>query len=170
GLSGGFGGGSPFGGFGTPFGWQGGFAGFREDLQASKHYTLARLPTQANPRRLALSADGKTLVVSNYLADSLTLIDAHKLRVVRHISLEGPKPDVARQGEILFHSAKSTFQQHFTCASCHPGGGADGLAWDTSPQGTGEHLDTRSLHGVRDTAPFGWKGDSDTLAARAHNT
>jgi YVTN family beta-propeller protein len=74
-------GGSPFGGsFGGGFsgfgGWQGGFSGFREDLHASARYTLARLPTQANPRRMALTPDGKTLVVSNYLADSLTLIDA----------------------------------------------------------------------------------------------
>src|SRR5262249_40912403 len=59
-----------------------------EDLAASRHYVLARLPTGANPRRLGLSGDGKTLVVSNYLGDSLTVIDGANLRVVREIPLD----------------------------------------------------------------------------------
>jgi YVTN family beta-propeller protein len=154
-------------GYGGPFGWQG---GFKEDLGASRHYTLARLPTQANPRRMVLTPSGKTLMVSNHLADSLTLIDATALRVLGHISLGSPQPDPARRGEILFHSARYTFQQQFTCASCHPQGGADGLSWDTSPKGKGGHLNTRALHGVRDTSPFGWKGDSNTLVARVKKT
>jgi YVTN family beta-propeller protein len=154
----------------VPFGWNGGMAGFHENLAASHAYTLARLPTQANPRRLKLTPDGKTLVVSNYLGDSLTQIDTEKLRVLGHISLGGPAADAARRGEVLFHSAKHTFQQQFTCASCHPNGGSDGLAWDTSREGTGEHLNTRDLHGVRDTGPFGWRGESETLADRVRNT
>jgi len=150
-------------------GWQGGFS-FEENLHASAGYTLARLPTQANPRRMVLTPDAKTLVVSNHLADSLTLIDADKLKVLRHIDLGGPKPDTARRGEILFHSAKHTVQQQFTCASCHPNNGADGLSWDTAAKPTGERLNTRALHGVRATSPFGWKGNSETLQERAKNT
>lgn len=155
---------------GTGFGWQGGFFGLHEDLHASARYTLRQLATQANPRRMVLTPDGKTLVVSNHLADSLTLIDAHRLCVLRHIDLGGPEPDAARRGEVLFHSAKHTFQQQFSCASCHPGGGSDGLAWDTSEKPAGEHLNSRSLLGVRDTRPFGWKGESETLADRVKNT
>ena len=166
GFQGQFGGG--FGGF--SWGGLGGFAPFIEDLKASANYTLKRLTTQANPRRMVLTPDGKTLVVSNHLADSLTLIDADQLRVLRHIDLGGPKPDEARRGEILFHSAKHTFEQQFSCASCHPGGGSDGLAWDTSKTGVGEHLNSRDLRGVRDTRPFGWKGESETLANRVKNT
>src|SRR5207247_8385877 len=48
----------------------------RDDLALTRRYVVARLATQANPRRLALSGDGRTLVVSNHLADSLTVIDA----------------------------------------------------------------------------------------------
>jgi YVTN family beta-propeller protein len=182
GMSGGmmgYGGNIPGGGFngmqmgggmsGGMTGWQGG-SFFDENLSASRHYTLARLPTQANPRRMILTPDNKTLVVSNHLADSLTLIDADKLKTLRHIDLGGPKPDNARRGEILFHSAKHTVQQQFTCASCHPNNGSDGLSWDTSSKPTGEHLNTRALHGVRDTVPFGWKGNSQSLQDRAKNT
>jgi DNA-binding beta-propeller fold protein YncE len=187
-----------------------------EDLAASRHYVLARLPTGANPRRLGLSGDGKTLVASNYLGDSLTVIDAVNLQVVSHIPLvakleiRNPKSetnskseipntnerrgvvsnlgnsnfsivsdfefrnsdlrDSARRGEILFNSAKITFQGQFTCASCHPNGGADGLNWDLPRDGIGNFKNTKSLLGVKDTAPYGWLGTSPTLADRVLGT
>jgi YVTN family beta-propeller protein len=142
----------------------------REDLAASRFYLRARIATQANPQRLALSGDGGTLVVTNHLADSLTVIDTKGLRVRRHIALGGPPADAARRGEILFHSARLTFQGQFTCSSCHPGGGADGLNWDLTRDGVGNFLNTRSLLGVKDTAPYGWHGTSPTLADRVTGT
>jgi DNA-binding beta-propeller fold protein YncE/mono/diheme cytochrome c family protein len=150
-------------------------AGYRnlqlpDDLTATRHFALARIPVGANPRRLGLSGDGKTLVVSNHLGDSLTVIDTDKLRVVRTISLGGPKHDAARRGEILFNSAKLTFSQQFTCASCHPNGGSDGLNWDLPRDGVGNFVQTRSLLGVRHTAPYGWHGTSKTLADRVRGT
>jgi mono/diheme cytochrome c family protein len=142
----------------------------REDLAGSRLYVSARLGTQANPRRLALSGDGGTLVVSNHLADSVTVIDARAPRVRRHISLSGPPTDAARRGEVLFHSARLTFQGQFSCSSCHPGGGADGLNWDLTRDGVGNFMNTRSLLGVKDTAPYGWHGSSPTLVDRITGT
>jgi YVTN family beta-propeller protein len=142
----------------------------RADLTVSRHYLRARLPTPANPRRLALSRDGKTLVVSNYLADSLTVIDTERLQVVRHIPLGGKPPDAARRGEILFNSGKMTAEGQFTCASCHPNGGSDGLTWDLERDGVGNFKKTKSLLGVKDTAPYGWHGSSPTLADRVRGT
>jgi YVTN family beta-propeller protein len=142
----------------------------RDDLTLSRHYVVARLPVLANPRRLALSGDGATLVVANHLADALTVIDAVRFRVVRHIPLGGPEPDAVRRGEILFNSGKMTFQGQFSCASCHPGGGADGLNWDLTRDGIGNFMNTRSLLGVGDTAPYGWHGSSPTLGDRVGGT
>jgi YVTN family beta-propeller protein len=141
-----------------------------DDLTANRQYVLARLAVQANPRRLAISGDGQVLVVSNYLGDSLTLIDTDKLKVLRHIPLGGPGLDAARRGEILFNSAKMTFTRQFTCASCHPNGDNDGLNWDLPRDGIGNFLNTRSLFGVKDTAPYGWHGTSPTLADRVSGT
>jgi YVTN family beta-propeller protein len=141
-----------------------------EDLTASRHYVVARIPTGANPRRLALSGDDKTLVVANYLGDSLTVIDTATRKVVRTISLGGPEPNAARRGEILFNSGKMTFQGQFTCASCHPDGGTDGLNWDLTRDGVGNFKNTKSLLGVRDTAPYGWEGSSPTLEDRVVGT
>jgi YVTN family beta-propeller protein len=145
-------------------------AAARDDLARSRRYVTARLATQANPRRLALSGDGRTLVVSDYLSDSLTVIDTRGPKVIRHIALGGPEPDAARRGEILFNSAKMTFQGQFSCASCHPDGGGDGLTWDLTRDGVGNFMNTRALWGVRDTAPYGWHGSSPTLADRVTGT
>ncbi len=141
-----------------------------EDLTAANGYVVGEARTQANPRRLGLSGDGKVLVVSNYLSDSLTVIDAEKLKVVRHIPLGGLAPDSIRRGETLFNSAKLTFQGQFTCASCHPNGGADGLNWDLTRDGVGNFKNTKSLLGVKDTAPYGWLGTSPTLEDRILGT
>ncbi|GBD35398.1 hypothetical protein HRbin36_00510 [bacterium HR36] len=141
-----------------------------DDLSGSRFLVVARLPTQSNPRRLALSPDGRWLVASNFLSDSLSVFDTHELRLVRHIPLGGPKPDLIRRGEILFHSAKLTHLQQFSCASCHPGGGADGLNWDLPRDGIGNPKNTRALWGCRDTAPYGWLGSSVTLADRIAGT
>jgi cytochrome c peroxidase len=148
-------------------------ADFRDpprDLSRSRLYVTARLATQANPRCLALSGDGKTLVVSNYLGDSLTVIDTTALRVLRHIRLGEAEPDAVRRGEILFNSSRMTFQGQFTCASCHPNGGSDGLTWDLERDGVGNFKKTKSLLGVKDTAPYGWHGSSPTLADRVRGT
>jgi cytochrome c peroxidase len=142
----------------------------KDELTLSRHYVVAKLPTGANPRRLALSGDAKILVAANHLGDSLTVIDTTKLKVLRHIPLGGPKPDAARRGEILFNSAAMTFHGQFTCASCHPNGGADGLNWDLSRDGIGNFMNTRSLLGVKDTAPYGWLSTSSTLADRVTGT
>ena len=142
----------------------------RDDLALTHRYVVARVPTQANPQRLALSGDGGTLVVSNTRADSLTVIDARTFQVRRHIALGDAQPDPARRGEQLFHSSRMTFHGQFSCASCHPGGGSDGLNWDLSRDGLGNFLNTRSLRGVADTPPYGWHGSSPTLADRITGT
>src|SRR5581483_9398432 len=121
-------------------------------------------------RRLAISADGKTLVAANHLADSLTLIDTGTMKLRRHIALGGAAADAARRGAILFHSSKMTALGQFSCASCHPGGGSDGLAWDLSRDGIGNFLNTRALWGAKDTGPYGWLASSPTLPDRIAGT
>ncbi len=142
----------------------------REELSQTRKSILARIPTGANPRRMALSADGKLLVVSNYLDDSLTVIDVPTRKVRQTISLQGPEPDAARKGRILFHSAQMTAFGQFSCASCHPHGSTDGLQWDLTRNGLANFMNTRSLLGVKNTANYGWHGESPTLKDRVQGT
>jgi mono/diheme cytochrome c family protein len=132
-------------------------------------YVKARLPTQSGPGPMALSGDGKTLVVSNVLADSITVIaTSPQPRTPGHISLGGPNTDAVRRGERLFHSAKLSKSGRFACASCHPGAAGDGIPW-TMPA-IDEPRVPKSLWGLRDTGPYGWKGEDATLAEHVDKT
>ena len=137
-----------------------------DDLGASARYVLARIPTRDNPRALALSPDGGRLFVAERLANSIAVIDTERLEVIDRIDLGGRrKLTPERRGERVFHDASDTFQGQFSCRSCHPDGHSDGLIWDFEIDGIGRNLvDTRSLRGVRDTAPFKWNGKNATLA------
>jgi len=118
-------------------------------------------PVGANPRAVALSPDGKEVWVANYLGNSLTVVDAATMKAVETVDL-GPasRRDPALAGKRLFHSAGMTRTQRFTCASCHPDGGADGLTWTFTHVKDGfRRRNTRDLRtGVAETAPFRWSG------------
>jgi hypothetical protein len=166
--------GGQFGNLGGQFGISGGIAGGFGPVFVGPpqpvQYVVRRLPTQAMPGPMALSADERTLVVANVLADSLTVIDCRpEPHVVKHVSLGGPSPDAKRRGEMLFHSARLEAGGRFTCASCHPGGGTDGAPWHMPAGGPGPRV-PKDLHGVRETAPYGWHGEDATLPEHVTKT
>ncbi|MCP4689658.1 MAG: hypothetical protein GY859_16515 [Desulfobacterales bacterium] len=81
------------------------------------------------------------------------------------IDLGGPKEiTLERKGERVFHSAAITYGRQYSCHSCHPDGGIDGLTYDIEPDGLGYNpVDNRTLRGVLDTAPFKWTGKNPSL-------
>jgi YVTN family beta-propeller protein len=136
-----------------------------DDLGASSRYVLARIPTAANPRALAISPDGGRVYVAERLADSVAVIDTETLELIDRIDLGGSREiTLERRGEQVFHDASITFQGQFSCRSCHPDGHTDGLIWDFDIDGIGKNLvETRSLRGIRDTAPYKWNGKNPDL-------
>lgn len=138
------------------------------DMGVSARYVVGRISTGACPRTMVLSPDGARLYVAEYLSDTVAVIDTEKLRVIDRIDLGGPHALTAeRRGERVFHDASVTFQGQFSCRSCHPDGHTDGLTWDFEIDGVGENVvETRSLRGIRDTAPFKWNGKNPDLATQ----
>jgi len=136
--------------------------GFSDHLGLSRRYVAARIEVGANPQALAIDKSGKRLLAANRLDDTISIIDTDSDRVIRTIALsEGAPRDRVARGEVLFHSATRTFQQQFTCESCHPDHGFDGLQYDLEPDGLGENIvDNRNLRDVADTAPFKWDGSN----------
>jgi YVTN family beta-propeller protein len=120
----------------------------------------------AAPRGLALSPDGKRLWVANWLGNSVTMLDAPSMTVLRTIDL-GPAGgvDPATYGRFLFHSASLGRDGRFSCAACHPDGTADGLTWEFTHVGDGlDRRNTRDLRaGIAATAPFRWTGHDPDL-------
>jgi YVTN family beta-propeller protein len=137
-----------------------------DDLSLSPEYVVARISTGRNPRQLALSPDGSRLFVAERLDDSVLVVDTATLRVQGRIVLgdDDGRFDPVRRGERVFTDARYTFQQQFSCRSCHPDGHMDGLSYDFDGDGIGDNLlDNRSLRGVAGTAPFKWNGKNTSL-------
>jgi YVTN family beta-propeller protein len=135
-------------------------------LGAPTEFVLTRIPVGANPRGIAVAPDGLSVYVADALDDTVSVIDVENLQRVAVIDLGGPSEiTLVRRGERIFHSAEMTYGRQFSCHSCHPDGGVDGITYDIEPDGLGLNpVDNRSLRGVLDTAPFKWTGKNATLA------
>jgi cytochrome c peroxidase len=126
-----------------------------------------RVALGGRPTELAFDADGKTLYVANYLADAVQVVDAEEARLVRTIPLGGPsEPSLVRRGEALFHDGTRSFNQWYSCNTCHSDGHTNGLDFDTLNDGRQDlstaHLRSRkkvpTLRRVTQTAPWTWHG------------
>ena len=126
-----------------------------------------RVAVGGRPLELAFDAEGKTLYGANSLGNCIQVIDAENGRVVRTIELGGSKtPSLARQGEAIFHDAKRSFNQWYSCATCHADGHTSGLTFDTLNDGWQDfstahlfsHKKVPTLRGVIKTAPWTWHG------------
>ncbi len=139
---------------------------FPNHLGKPTEFIVKHIETEASPRGIVVTPDGKSAVVTNCLDDSLTLIDLARLEAVKRIDLGGPQEITeTRYGELLFHNASITFHRQFSCHSCHPDGHVDGLTYDIQSEGIGFNpVDNRTLRGILDTAPFKWAGTNPSLA------
>ena len=126
-----------------------------------------RVPLGGRPTELAFAPDGKTLYVANYLADAVQVVDAESARLVRTIPLGGPSTlSLARRGEILFHAAERSFNQWYSCNTCHSDGHTNGLNFDTLNDGRQDlstahlrsHKKVPTLRRVTHTGPWTWHG------------
>ncbi|MCH9649947.1 MAG: hypothetical protein K0U98_17050 [Deltaproteobacteria bacterium] len=76
---------------------------------------------------------GDRLYVVNRLESSVTIIDPLSETVVGGFPLNGnPNPPHIQAGREFLYSAKLSGKGFVACASCHPDGRTDGLAWQLS--------------------------------------
>lgn len=126
-----------------------------------------RVALGGRPVELAFAPDGKTLYVANYLADAIQVVDADSARLVKTIALGSPPElSLARRGEILFHDGRRSFNQWYSCATCHGDGHTNGLNFDTlndgwqvaGPERSRSRKKTPTLRRVTQTGPWTWHG------------
>ena len=80
--------------------------------------------------------------------------------------LSDPTTPAIARGRRLFYDSKRSLNWRSTCATCHPGGESDLLAWPLK-DGVHDFKDqtvTQPLKGLRETYPYHWRGERDLLA------
>jgi YVTN family beta-propeller protein len=138
---------------------------YSNNLGVSSRFIVKRIHTGSNPKGLALSPDGKLLYVAEHLEDRIMVINTESLAQESTIDLGGPdKVTVARRGRRLFSSAGHTFQNQYSCYTCHPDSHEDGLVYNMASKDMGRNLtNTQSLRDISKTAPFKWNGKNATV-------
>ncbi len=132
--------------------------------------TLTVRHAGASPRGLAFTPDRKELWVASTLGNDLAVIDPQSLKVTRRISL-GPasRKDPRLLGRYLFQTATVVKGEQFSCNSCHPDGGTDGISWKFVhvSDALGKEID-RNVKGLRGSIagspPYRWTGTEPTLS------
>jgi hypothetical protein len=138
---------------------------YSNHLGISSRFILKRIPTGANPKGMVLSPDGMELYVAEHLQDRIGIISTESLETTGTIDLGGPRrTTVIRHGRRLFNSAGGTFQNQYSCFTCHPDGHEDGLVYNMASKDMGRNMtNTQSLRNVGDTPPYKWNGKNQTV-------
>jgi YVTN family beta-propeller protein len=119
-------------------------------VDAIDKHELFRYEVGLAPQGLAISADGLTLYVNNFMDRSVSVIDllplvgfgqtsAPTITSLASVGTEKLAANVLR-GKQLFYDARDSRlarDSYMSCASCHNDAGHDGRTWDFTGQGEG---------------------------------
>jgi YVTN family beta-propeller protein len=155
-----------------PFVAYGGPADHIEPELLSDSRRFRRVPLGGRPLGAVFTPDGTRVVVANYLASALQGVgfDAGTITSTSPLGA-APQTSLARRGEALFHDAGRSFNQWYSCGTCHTEGHTNGASFDTLNDGRyGNPKKTLSLRGVTRTGPWTWHGWQTDLAESAHNS
>jgi len=136
-----------------------------DHLGISSRYIVKRIPTGANPKGLCLSPDGKVLYVAEHLNDRISIISTETYETLSSIDLgKSNRISVLRRGRRLLNNAGRTFQNQYSCYTCHPDEHEDGLVYNMASKDMGRNVtNTQSLRDIGDTPPFKWNGKNQTV-------
>ncbi len=119
-----------------------------------------RIALGGRPMGIRFSKEGRMLYVANYLDNSVQVVDIHTSALVRRIPL-GPviEPSTVRRGEAIFHDARRSLDQWYSCHSCHYDGGTNSVTMDTFNDGTANTFKTvLPLYELEGSGPWTWHG------------
>lgn len=124
-----------------------------------------RIPLGGRPMTVRMGPDGKHVYVANYLLNAVQVVDPVARKVARTIPLGGPaEKSLARQGEAIFYDGQRSFDQWYSCHSCHYEGHINAVSMDTRNDGRfGNYKVVPSLRNVVHTGPWTWHGWQSSL-------
>jgi YVTN family beta-propeller protein len=147
----------------------------------------ARIGVGQGPTGLALDEARSRLYVLNRFEETVSIVDTSARTELARVPLGfNPEPAAVRAGRQFLYNGMFSAHGDLACASCHPGGHRDGLAWDLGdPLGDMQQvvasvppflftvnfhpmkgpMMTQSLRGIisatpqLSTTPLHWRGD-----------
>jgi len=146
-------------------------------VEAVGKQEILRFEAGRAPQGLALTPDGLTLFVHNFMDRTLSVHDLTALAngqetpppvpvVLPCVTTEKLTPEVLL-GKQLFYDARDNriaLQQYISCAACHNDGGQDGRIWDFKQFGEGlRNTTTLRGHGGTNQGPLHWTGNFDEV-------
>ncbi len=141
---------------------------------------LFRFETDFAPQGLALSADGMTLYVDNFMARTVTVHDISSLvkdnkpnpealkllNSIKSVDNDRLSAQILRGKQLFYDAADDRIgkDNYISCASCHNDGEQDGRIWDFTNLGEGLR-NTISLRGRggMNQGPLHWSGNFDEV-------
>ncbi len=128
-------------------------------IDAHRRSQVLRIDVGRAPQGLAVSADRRTLYVSNFMDRTVGVFDLSPLTQQARAAVTPlatltatttePLSATVLRGKQFFYDARDTRlarDRYMSCASCHNDGGHDGRTWDLAAQGEGLR-NTASLRG-----------------------
>ena len=138
---------------------------------------FSRLDLGGRPLGVCLASDGRTALVADGLLDVVHEIGLGEgagsatPAVLRSFSVApdaapSPAQRLVRTGEAIFHDARRSLDQWYSCHTCHFEGGGNTVTFDTLNDGsTGTYKTVLPLWGLARTGPWTWHGWQGDLAA-----
>ena len=150
----------------------------RVGILASDGNVTDRIAVGEGPTGLALDEPRSRLYVLNRFTQTISVVDTDSKSQLLQIPVGfNPEPPAVTNGRRFLYDASRSSHGTVSCASCHPNGHRDGMAWDLgNPQGAidtvplfpigtaNDHpmkgpMITQSLRGIIGTEPLHWRGD-----------
>lgn len=136
---------------------------------------LSRFSVGRAPQGLAISPDGRTLYVQNFMDRTMTVHDISRViqgspqlptttATLSTATTEKLSAQVLRGKQFFYDALDSrlALQEYISCAACHNDGGHDGRTWDLT--GFGEGLrNTITLKGHGNHGMLHWSGNFDEV-------
>jgi mono/diheme cytochrome c family protein len=143
---------------------------------AAEQRRFGRLDLGGRPLGICLASDARTAFVADGLLDVVHEIDPgdgarSAPAVLRSVSVAPAAPPsaserLARAGEAIFHDARRSLDQWYSCHTCHFDGGGNTVTFDTLNDGTtGTYKTALPLWGLARTGPWTWHGWQGDLTA-----
>lgn len=128
-------------------------------------FWMKRIKVGKHPVDVCFDEDASNAYVINSFEDSVSVFNFEKEKIVKTISLGAVRGlTEIEQGEQLFFNAGLSHDGWMSCHSCHTDGHTNGGLNDNFTDGSfGAPKRVLSLLGRKNTAPFSWRGNVESV-------